>query len=355
MLNITGKLFKNGRNAKVVVVTGASAGVGRATVREFAKKKYKIGLIARGEEGLNETKQEVEDFGGQAIVIPADVADAQQMENAAARVEETFGPIDIWVNNAMTSVFSPVKDMQPEEYRRVTEVTYLGQVYGTLAALKRMLPRNKGSIVLVGSALAYRGIPLQSSYCAAKHATQGFFDSLRTELLHDKSNVNVTMVQLPALNTPQFSWVKSRLPQKARPMGKIYQPEVAAKAIVYASEHKRREMYVGTTTIQAIVGNKLFPWLGDLVLAKNGFKGQQTDEPENPQREHNLWEPVKGKHKAHGDFDDQATDKSPELWLSMNKRKLGAGILAGAVATGTVWAMAARKKKELDAVLKVNE
>lgn len=355
MFNISGKLFKNSRRQKVVVVTGASAGVGRATVMEFAKKRYKIGLIARGVEALNEVKSEVEELGGEALVIPADVADAQQMEQAAAQVEEVFGPIDIWVNNAMTSVFSPVKEMQAEEYKRVTDVTYLGQVYGTLAALKRMLPRNKGSIVFVGSALAYRGIPLQSSYCAAKHAVQGFFDSLRTELLHDKSKVNVTMVQLPALNTPQFDWVKTRLPNRARPMGKIYQPEVAARAIAYAGEHKRREMYVGIPTIQAIVGNKIAPWLGDIVLAKTGYEGQQTSEPENRQKEHNLWDSVKGKHNTHGGFDDLATYKSPELWFSMNKRKIGAGLLAGAVATGAAWAFAAKKTKELDSVLKVNE
>ena len=218
--------------------------------------------------------------------------------------------------------------MQPEEYKRVTEVTYLGQVYGTLSALKRMLPRDRGTIVLVGSALAYRGIPLQSAYCGSKHAVQGFFDSLRSELLHDESNVKVTMVQLPAMNTTQFGFVKSRLPKKPRPMGKIYQPEVAAEAIVFAAEHDRREIYVGYPTVQAIVGDKIAPELGDYVLAKNGFKGQQTDEPEDPNRRNNLWEPIPGDHGAHGSFDKESTYNSPQLWLTINRNKLIGGALA---------------------------
>lgn len=335
MENLLKTMFeKKDHEKKVVVITGASAGVGRATAREFARKGYKITLIARGKEGLEATKQEVEQLGGEALIFPADVADYTQLEQAAVRTEDFFGPIDVWVNNAMTSVFSPVKEMQPDEYKRVTEVTFLGQVYGAQAALKRMLPRDKGIIIFVGSALAYRGIPLQSAYCAAKHAVQGFFGSLRTELIHDKSKVRISMVQLPAMNTPQFDWVKSRLSHRARPMGKIYQPEVAARAILYASGHKRREIYVGTPTVEAIVGNKIAPWAGDLLLAESGFKGQQTKEPENPDRPNNLWKPVGGDHGAHGRFGEKAHKNSKELWMSMNKLKVIAGAAVAATALG---------------------
>ena len=251
---------------EVVVVTGASAGVGRATVRAFARRGASIGLIARGVDGLEATRSEVEQLGGRALVFAIDVADAEKIEAAAARLEEEFGPIDIWVNNAMVSVFSPVKEMTAEEFHRVTEVTYLGVVYGTLAALKRMQPRDSGSIVQVGSALAYRGIPLQAAYCGAKHAIQGFTESLRCELLHDKSKVRLTMVQLPAMNTPQFSWVKSRLPRKPQPVPPIYQPEIAAEAIIYAAYQTRREMEVGMPTVVAVEGNKFFPGLIDRYL-----------------------------------------------------------------------------------------
>ena len=237
--------------SKVVVITGASAGVGRATAREFARHGARIGLLARGNDGLNAARREVEELGSEALVIPIDVADADQVESAAAQIEAEFGHIDIWINNAMTSVFSPIKQMTAEEFRRVTEVTYLGYVYGTLAALKRMLPRDRGVIVQVGSALAYRGIPLQAAYCAAKHAVQGFCDSLWCELLHDNSNVKVTMVHMPALNTPQFGWVKSRLPRKAQPVPPIFQPEVAAEAIYFAAHNPRREFYVGLPTVES--------------------------------------------------------------------------------------------------------
>src|SRR5947199_719952 len=290
---------------KVAVITGASAGVGRATVRAFAKAGYDIGLIARGEDGLQAAAREVEEAGRRALVLPLDVSDAAAVEAAAATIEREFGPIDIWVNNAMVSVFSPVKRMRAEEYRRVTEVTYLGYVHGTLVALRRMLPRDRGAIVQVGSALAYRGIPLQSAYCAAKHAIQGFVDSLRCELLHDKSNVRVTMVQLPAMNTPQFSWVKSRLPRKPQPVPPIYQPEVGAEAILFAAHNDRREMYVGYPTVEAIVGDKIAPGFADKYLAKNGYDSQQTDEPVEPDDPDNLWEPVPGDHGAHGRFDDR--------------------------------------------------
>ncbi len=269
--------------------------------------------------------------------MPTDVADADQVEAAATQVEAAFGPIDIWVNNAMTSVFSPVKEMTPDEFKRVTEVTYLGYVYGTLAALKRMLPRDQGSIVQVGSALAYRGIPLQAAYCGAKHAIQGFCDSLRAELLHDKSNVRLTMVQMPALNTPQFGWVKSRLPQQAQPVPPIFQPEVAAEAVYWAAHHNRREIYVGRSTVIAVVGNKLAPGLGDWYLARTGFQGQQTGEPRDPDQPFNLWEPVDTDrdYGAHGSFDGRATTWSPQFWATTHRKwVLAAG--AGLAGLGAV-------------------
>ncbi len=317
------------KRQEVVVVTGASAGLGRAIVRAFAREGAHIGLLARGQDGLEGARSDVESLGGQALAIPVDVADADAIEQAAEQVEKRFGPIDIWINNAMVSVFSPVKKMTPEEYKRVTEVTYLGVVYGTLAALKRMLPRDRGVIVQVGSALAYRGIPLQSAYCAAKHAIQGFHDSLLSELIYDKSNVRVTMVQLPAMNTPQFSWVKSRLPRKPQPVPPIYQPEIGAEAVLFAAHHDRREMYVGYPTVEAIVGDKIAPGFADWYLARNGYDAQQTDEPVEPDRRDNLWEPLPGDHGAHGTFGDRASESSPQLWLSKNRKWLtmaGAGV-----------------------------
>ncbi len=319
---------------EVVVITGASAGLGRAIAREFAREGAKIGLLARGKDGLEGAKQDVESLGGEAIYLEVDVSDPSQVEAAAEQVEAHFGPIDVWVNNAMNSVFSEFKDITPEEFRRVTEVTYLGQVYGTMAALKRMLPRDEGSIILVGSALAYRGIPLQSAYCGAKHGIQGFFESLRSELIHDKSHVKVSMVQLPAMNTTQFGFVKSRLPKKPRPMGTIYEPEVAAKAVVYAAHHQEREVYVGYPTWQTIVGNKFIPaWL-DHYLAKVGFKGQQTEEADNPDRPHNLWEPIPGDHGAHGRFEAQSWDFSPQFWLATHQWVTLAGLTAVTVGLG---------------------
>src|SRR5438309_4588870 len=257
--------------SKIVAVTGATSGVGRAAVRAFAARGYDVALLARDQAGLEGAAKEVEQAGGRSLAVPTDVADADQVENAAERIEAELGPIDVWVNDAMTSVFSPFKEMTAEEYRRVTEVTYLGQVYGTMAALRRMLPRDRGAIVLVGSALAYRGIPLQSAYCGAKHATQGFLDSLRAELLHDESGVKVTMVQMPALNTPQFDWVKSRLPQKAQPVPPVYQPEVAAQAVVWAADHYRREINVALNTSITLLANKFFPGFGDWYLAQTGY------------------------------------------------------------------------------------
>ena len=318
---------------ETVVITGASAGLGRAVAREFGKHRAKVGLLARGIEGLEGAKREIESLGGTALIFPTDVADAAAVERAAAAIEAQLGPIDIWVNDAMASVFSPVKEMTPEEYKRVTEVTYLGVVYGTLAALKRMLARNQGTIVQVGSALAYRSIPLQSAYCAAKHAIAGFTDSLRCELIHDQSKIRVTMVHMPALNTPQFGWVKSRLKHKAQPVPPIFEPEVGARAIYWAAHHQRREIYVGWPTVEAIVGNKIAPGLLDHYLARTGFDSQQTSEPEDPNRRDNLWHPVPGDHGAHGTFDQRAHKTSWELRASLERIWIGAGV-ATAVAAG---------------------
>jgi short-subunit dehydrogenase len=325
---------KGYRLRRTVVITGASAGAGRAAAIEFARESAQIGLLARGRAGLEAAKNEVERLGGSALVLPVDVADAGAVESAAMEIEQRLGPIDVWVNNAMASVFSPVKQMTAEEFKRVTEVTYLGYVYGTLAALRRMLPRNRGIIIQVGSALAYRGIPLQSAYCAAKHAVQGFVDSLRCELLHDHSGVRLTMIQMPALNTPQFGWVKSRLSRKARPMPPIFQPEVAARAIVWASHNSRREMFVGMPTVEAIIGNRIAPNLLDHYLARNGYDGQQYDGAEIKHRPNNLFEPVDmhRDHGAHGDFNQHSSRWSLQLWASQNR----AWLFLGAIALGAV-------------------
>ncbi|MFL6305420.1 MAG: SDR family oxidoreductase [Candidatus Sulfotelmatobacter sp.] len=315
---------------ETVVVTGASAGLGRAIAREFGRHGANVALIARGIDGLKAAQREIEELGGRALILPLDVADSKAVETAAATVEDQLGPIDVWVNDAMVSVFSPVKEMLPEEYKRVTDVTYLGFVYGTLAALKRMLPRDRGTIVQVGSALAYRSIPLQSAYCAAKHAISGFTDSLRCELIHDKSRVRVTMVHMPALNTPQFGWVKSRLKHKAQPVPPIFQPEVGARAVYWAAHHKRRELYVGMSTVEAIVGNKIAPGMLDHYLGRTGYASQQTSRPESPDRPNNLWEPLAGDHGAHGAFDQRASGKSWELRVSLNRVWLATGFTLGA-------------------------
>jgi len=311
--------------SQVVVITGASAGVGRATAREFAKKGARLALIARGSAGLEMACEEVERLGGKALTIRADVAQHEQVEAAALKVEQELGPIDVWVNNAMVSVFSPVRQMKAAEFKRVTDVTYLGVVYGTLAALKYMAPRNRGTIVQVGSALAYRSIPLQSAYCAAKHAIRGFTDSLRSELMHDHINVHLTMVQLPALNTPQFSWVKSRLPRQPQPVPPIFQPEVAARAIVWAAHHRRREVNVGLSTVKAIIGNKLFPGWLDRYLAGFAYDGQQTEEPADPNRPNNLWNSLRGDYGAHGRFDSRSSSQSFQLWSTTHRWWLALG------------------------------
>lgn len=313
---------------EVVVVTGASAGVGRAVVREFAKRQARIGLVARGEDGLLAAKREVEEAGGEALVLPADVADADAVERAAAAVEEAFGPIDVWVNNAMVSVFSPAHEMTAAEYRRVTEVTYLGYVHGTLSAMKRMRPRDRGTIVQVGSALAYRSIPLQSAYCAAKHAIKGFTESLFSELMHDGSNVRICMVQLPAVNTPQFDWVLTRLPGRPQPVPPIFQPEVVAEAIYWAAHQDRREVWVAFPTVKAILAERIAPRLADRYLAKNGYDSQQTDEPAIPDRPNNLWKPLPGDHGAHGAFDARAKSQSGAMWISRHRGLVAAGLVA---------------------------
>jgi NAD(P)-dependent dehydrogenase (short-subunit alcohol dehydrogenase family) len=332
---------------EVVVVTGASGGVGRATARRFAERGAAVALLARGEKGLAGAAEEVRAAGGTPLVVPVDVAEHKEVFAAADRVEGELGPIDTWVNVAFSSVFAPVTEISPEEYRRVTDVTYLGYVYGTKAALERMLPRDRGTIVQVGSALAYRGIPLQSAYCAAKHAIQGFHDSLRTELLHRHSNVKVTMVQLPAVNTPQFDWVLSRLPRRPQPVPPIYQPELIARGIVYAADHpRRREYWIGGSTTATMIGNKLGAGVLDRYLARTGYDSQQTDEPAPADRPENLWEPADGPSGrdfgTHGRFDDRSTSRSYQMWASEHHGLLGA---VGGLAAGAAVAVAALRRR----------
>jgi short-subunit dehydrogenase len=316
------------KTPRVAVVTGATAGVGRATVREFAKHGVSVALLARNEEALGAAADEVRELGARALALPLDVSKSDAVESAAEHIESQLGPIDVWVNNAMVTVVSPVALLQPEEVERVTAVTYLGTVYGTLAALRRMLARNRGSIVQVGSALAYRAIPLQAPYCAAKFAIRGFTDSLRTELLHRGSRVHLSMVQMPALNTPQFDWCRTRMPRKPRPVAPIFAPEVAARAIYWAARHRRREVFVGSSTLAAIWGNKLAPGLLDRYLARTGFDSQLADEPVEQDRHDNLWSSPPGDRGAHGRFDAESLPGSRALWLSMHRGGLIAGGLA---------------------------
>lgn len=317
----------NARRREVVVVTGASAGVGRAIVREFARHGAAIGLLARGRDGLEAAHREVEAAGGRALVVPTDVSDHAQVERAADMVERRLGPIDIWINNAMVSVLSPFQQMTAADFRRVTDVTYLGYVHGTMAALRRMAPRDRGVIVQIGSALAYRAIPLQSAYCAAKHAVQGFTESLRSELIHDGSRIHVTTVQLPAVNTPQFSWMKTRMPCHPQPVPPIYQPEVIARCVYWAAHHRRREFSVGYPTVKAILGDKFIPGLLDYYLARVAYDAQQTREPVDPDRPHNLYEPLPGDQGAHGRFDDGAITFSPQIWANRYRNWLGLAAL----------------------------
>ncbi|GAA3741973.1 NAD(P)-dependent dehydrogenase (short-subunit alcohol dehydrogenase family) [Spinactinospora alkalitolerans] len=329
--------------SKVVVVTGASGGIGRAAAREFASRGDAVALLARGEEGLDGAVEDVRAAGGVPLAVPVDVADHEQVERAAARIEEELGPVDVWVNVAFTSVFAPFIRIGPEEFRRVTEVTYLGYVHGTRAALNRMLPRDRGTVVQVGSAMAYRGLPLQSAYSGAKHAIQGFHEALRAELMHDGSGVRVTMVQLPAVNTPQFDWVLSRLPKRAQPVPPIYQPEVAARAVAYAADHpRRREYWVGTSTVGTLIADRLAPGLLDRYLARTGYGSQQTGEPSDPDRPANLWAPVDDRegadHGAHGAFDERSHARSPQLWASQHHGLVGAAaaVAAAGAAAGLV-------------------
>jgi NAD(P)-dependent dehydrogenase (short-subunit alcohol dehydrogenase family) len=328
-------------SGEVVVITGASGGVGRATAHAFAKRGARIALLARGVKGLEECRAEVEALGGQALCVPTDVADHHQVEAAAARAEAELGPIDVWVNDAMATVFAAFADVTAEEYKRATEVTYLGAVYGTMAALRRMRARNAGTIVQVGSALSYRAIPLQSAYCGAKFAIRGFTDSIRTELRHERSAVHITMVQLPGVNTPQFNWCRSKLPDHPQPVPPIYQPEIPAEAIYWAAHHRRRELWVGYSTLQAIIGTKLSALAGDIYLARTGFSGQQMKgRPVPADRPDNLLEPVPGKAATHGIFDAQAKTRSPQLWLSLHRRAIaGAGVVAAAAGGAAIEAL----------------
>ncbi|MGH9102217.1 MAG: SDR family oxidoreductase [Acidimicrobiales bacterium] len=334
--------------SQTVVVTGASAGIGRATAQLFGRRGDNVGLLARGEAGLQGAARDVQSGGGRALAVPTDVADHAQVKDAARRVEEALGPIDVWVNVAFTSVFAPFWEISPEEFRRVTEVSYLGFVHGTMVALEHMRPRDKGTIVQVGSALGSRSIPLQSAYCGAKHAINGFTSSLRTELMHEGSHVRITVAQMPAVNTPQFSWVLSRLPNDPQPVPPIYQPELAAEGVAFAADHPERKQYwVGDTTALTILANKFAAGLLDRYLARTGFKSQQTAQKAGPDRPHNLWEPVDGAgggdHGAHGTFDEQSHDASPELWISHHARQLAlaSGVTTALTLGGTALAGAA--------------
>jgi NAD(P)-dependent dehydrogenase (short-subunit alcohol dehydrogenase family) len=304
---------KTTRMSLVVVITGGSAGVGRAVAQRFARRGARVGLLARGQERLDAAATEVERSGGTACAVPTDVADPAAVDAAADRIEQELGPIDVWINNAMATIFAPFHEIEPNEYRRATETTYLGTVWGTLAALRRMRPRNRGTIVFVGSALAYRGIPLQAPYCGAKHAIKGFFESLRTELLHDGSAIRTTMVQLPAHNTPQFSWGRTKMPRHPQPVPPIFEPEVAAEAIEYAAMHAPRQLLVGWPTVKAIAGNAIAPALVDHYLARNGYDAQQTGEPIDRDRPDNLFAPAPGDYASHGVFDRDAKRSSALL------------------------------------------
>ncbi len=329
---------------EVVAVTGATGGVGRAVAQEFARHGAAVGLIGRGRAGLDGAAREVSDLGGAAYAHQADVAEFDEVSAAAAAIEERLGPIDVWINNAMTTVFAFLDDIHPREYERATRVTYLGAVWGTKVALERMLPRDRGTIVQVGSALAYRGIPLQAPYCGAKHAMKGMFESLRCELRYRKSSVHVTMVQLPGMNTPQFDHCLSKMPRHPMPVPPIYQPEVAARAIYWAAHHRRRELYVGFPTVYTIIGNKLAPWLADRYLAKTAVDGQQTDERFDGTAAANLFEPVDDDHDegAHGGFGDQAHGRSEQAWLS--RHRLGSALAATTAAGGAAAALLARRR-----------
>ncbi|MGI4944718.1 MAG: SDR family oxidoreductase [Janthinobacterium lividum] len=304
---------------KIVVITGAGAGVGRATVEEFARKGYDVALLARDPDRLEAAAAEIRRYGVRALPIPTDVADDEAVEAAADKVERELGPIDVWVNVAMATVFAPVSKLTAKEFQRGTAVTYLGQVHGTMAALSRMTPRNRGTIVNVGSALGYRSVPLQSIYCGSKFAIRGFTDALRSEIIHDKLDIHLTMVDLPAVNTPQFDWAMNKMGRRAKPVAPIYQPEVPARAIFFAATHRRREVWVGYPTVQAILANRVAPGLIDKYLAKVGYSGQLTDEPLGPDAPANLYEPVPGAYSAHGRFDARSRSGSWEMFTDRHR------------------------------------
>jgi NAD(P)-dependent dehydrogenase (short-subunit alcohol dehydrogenase family) len=334
----------NDRAPRVVVITGAGAGIGRATARRFGADGDKVALLARGEEELEGAAREIEEAGGTALVIPTDVADPGAVEAAAERAERELGPIDVWISNAMTTVFGFFADIDPEEFRRATDVTYHGAVWSTRSALRRMAARDRGTIVLVGSAMAYQGIPLQSPYCGAKHAIKGFFDSLRTELRNQGSKVHVTMVQLPGHNTPQFDHGRSKMPHHPQPVAPVYQPEVAARAIHFAAGARRRQVYVGLPTYYTVLGSKFAPWAAELYLARTAVGGQQTEGPPDPEnREGNLMEPPPGDPGAHGPFDEKAHDRSLTWWISRHRDALAGAALAGAAAAAVGLAGRARR------------
>jgi short-subunit dehydrogenase len=327
---------------EVVVVTGAGKGVGRAIARRFAGPGVAVGLLGRGEEALDAARREVEQAGGRALVVPMDVAEAESVDRAASAVEDALGEIDVWVNNAMTTVFSFFEDIEPDEYERATRVTYLGTVWGTRAALKRMRPRDRGTIVQVGSAMAYRSIPLQAPYCGAKQAIKGFHDALRTELRNQGSSIHLTMVQLPGLNTPQFDHGRSKMPEHPMPVPPIYQPEVAADAVHWAAHHRRREVWVGVPTVYTILGNKIAPWLAETYLARTAVEGQQMDgvPPSPANHDGNLFRPDTGDPGAHGRFDDEAHGRSVQWWASRHRRALA--LTAAAAIAGSVGAALSR-------------
>ncbi|HYD63555.1 MAG TPA: SDR family oxidoreductase [Noviherbaspirillum sp.] len=316
----------NASRERCVVITGASAGIGRAIAVAFGRRGWRVVLIARGEDGLEGARKDVEAAGGTALVIPADVADHAQVEEAARRAEQTFGAIDVWVNNAMATIFCPFDRISPEDFEQATRVTYLGAVWGTLAALRRMKPRDRGVIVQVGSALAYRSIPLQAPYCGAKSALRGFTDSLRSELIHDKSRVHLTMVQLSAFNTPQFDWGKTCMDTQPQPVPPVFQPELAAEAVYWAAQHRRREVWVGFPVVKAILGTRIIPGFLDRLLARIAYRGQQTGQPIPPGRQDNLYSPVSRDYGTHGRFDQQAKTFSWQFWLTRHRWIAGAPI-----------------------------
>jgi NADP-dependent 3-hydroxy acid dehydrogenase YdfG len=331
---------------EVVVITGGTSGVGRAVAQRFAAEGAKIAILARGHDGLSATASEIEALGGIALPIPVDVADARQVFAAADVIEHKLGPIDIWVNNAMTTIFARLDDIAPDEYQRVTDVVYHGYVWGTQAALSKMRARNRGTIVQVGSALAYRAIPLQSAYCGAKHAIRGFTDALRCELRHERSHVHLTMVQLPAVNTPQFHHCLNKMGREAQPVPPIFQPEVIAEAIYYAAHHVRREIYVGHPVIEAVVGQKLAPGILDRFLAHGGWEGQFTNKPVDRSRKANLFEPLPGDPGAHGTFDDRARSHDAVTLATTRLGAAGVRLVVGVIAP--VWGLVVLSRRLLE-------